>query len=351
LSLALLAVAVVARAENPQKMLRSNAVNARTPTTMPASKYPSKYLGVQALFFDSVPYQGHATTTFAYLGVPAHTAVDRLPAILPPARWRRDGVRRVGAPVDRSRVRRDRPDLCGSIPVRLEGPKQWRRHAPTSGPGGWDPFPEVKRPVAEQWPYHALADAVVATSLLRSLPEVDPERVGVTGISWGGYVTCMLPALDDRLMFAVPVYGCGFIDRCVWRPNLEKLPPGQRQLWLEEWDPKQYLPAVKVPMLWVDSTNDKNYSLDAQQLSYDLPKSPRTESIVPRMPHNHPAHQSPEIIHVFVNAVLKNGTPLPSVTLAPAEGRTARATFTWPTEMKSAELQYTTDAGPWPARV
>jgi len=29
----------------------------------------------------------------------------------------------------------------------------------------------------------------------------------VTGISWGGYLTCIVAGIDDRLKAAVPVYG------------------------------------------------------------------------------------------------------------------------------------------------
>ncbi len=42
-------------------------------------------------------------------------------------------------------------------------------------------------------------------------PEVDPERVGMTGISWGGYLATLVSGLDHRLKVTVPVYGCAFL--------------------------------------------------------------------------------------------------------------------------------------------
>ncbi|WNR45418.1 alpha/beta hydrolase family protein [Paenibacillus roseipurpureus] len=39
--------------------------------------------------------------------------------------------------------------------------------------------------------------------------EVDPNRIGVFGISRGGSITWILNAWDDRLKAAVPIYGCG----------------------------------------------------------------------------------------------------------------------------------------------
>ena len=61
------------------------------------------------------------------------------------------------------------------------------------------------------WSYHAVANVIRAVSLIRSFKAVDPSRVGITGISWGGYLTCIVAGLDERLAVAVPVYGCGFL--------------------------------------------------------------------------------------------------------------------------------------------
>jgi len=48
-------------------------------------------------------------------------------------------------------------------------------------------------------------ESVQAVSLLASLPEVDPARIGVTGASGGGMVSAYLAALDDRIAAAAPV--------------------------------------------------------------------------------------------------------------------------------------------------
>lgn len=48
-------------------------------------------------------------------------------------------------------------------------------------------------------------EAVRAVSLLASLPEVDPDRIGVTGASGGGMVAAYLAAIDDRIAAAAPV--------------------------------------------------------------------------------------------------------------------------------------------------
>ena len=53
-------------------------------------------------------------------------------------------------------------------------------------------------------------DALAGLELLRSLPDVDPNRVGVTGNSGGGYLCCLLMAIDGDLAAAAPgTFVCG----------------------------------------------------------------------------------------------------------------------------------------------
>jgi hypothetical protein len=58
---------------------------------------------------------------------------------------------------------------------------------------------------SDDWPFHAAASVMRAHTLLRNFPEVDAEHTAVTGISWGGYTTCLVASLDDRFKAAVPV--------------------------------------------------------------------------------------------------------------------------------------------------
>jgi len=201
------------------------------------------------------------------------------------------------------------------------------------------------------WTYHAVAAAVRGHSLLRSRPEVDAERTGVTGISWGGYLTCILAGLDDRFQVAVPVYGCGFLhENSVWLNEFARLGSEQTARWVAHFDPSRYLPGVKCPVLFVNGTNDFAYPLDSYQKSYRSVPGRVDLRIEVRMPHGHKSGWAPKEIGIFVDSVLKEGDPLPTLgPMKPVDGQAA-ATVTAKVPLVEGHLHYTTDSGPWQKR-
>jgi dienelactone hydrolase len=240
-------------------------------------------------------------------------------------------------------------DNCGALPG---GEHNKRPRNENGGPPGWGGFDQLAKAPEDQWTFHAVADALLAHSLIRARPEVDPERIGLTGISWGGYLTCIIAGVDPRYKFAAPVYGCGFLgEDSAWKDQIEKLgAPGQT--WLSRWDPSVYLPRVKVPMLWVSGTNDFAYPMDSLQKSYRLPPTPHTLCLRVRMPHGHPSGEKPEEIHAFADHWLKGGPGLPRLS-APMvkDGKFSVAYEAAPNSAPvKAELNFTRDLGPWKER-
>jgi dienelactone hydrolase len=336
----------------PLQVLRNDRTLLEPPRFEKTTDITPKEPGVRAIYYDAKPYQGRPTKTFAFHGVPQHAAGARVPAMVlvhggggtafPEwvKLWNDRGYAAIAM------------DTCGALPERTADKKQWRRH-PAGGPSGWDDsFGQMDAPVTDQWQYHALADILLAHALIRSLPDVDPDRVGLTGISWGGYLTCLTVGVDSRFKFAVPVYGCGFIDACVWAPTLAKMPPEKAKAWLDNWDPRHFLKDAATPMLWVTGTNDFAYPFPALQKSYRLPKGARTLSVTLRMPHGHPPGQTPEVIRAYADSFVNGGAPLPTITgpTRDAKANTASAAFTTKTPIAKAEILYTRDTGAWQKR-
>jgi dienelactone hydrolase len=306
--------------------------------------------GVRAFFYEGMPYHEKPTRVFAYYGVPQGPPGMKFPAMVlihggggtAFDRWVRVWTARGYAAIAM--------DLCGCVP---EGTyANWNRH-PDGGPPGWDAsFGQIDEPVEEHWQYHAVCAAVRAHSLLRSFPEVDAERIGLTGISWGGYLTCLIAGVDARFKFAVPVYGCGHLgDNSVWLPAFDKMGAERAARWLTLWDPARYLTHVRMPMLWVNGTNDFAYPMDSWRKSYRLPKTPQTLCLRVRMPHGHgPAGENPEEIHIEANALLKGGVPLPTITNQGRDNNEVWVTYESKSAIVKAELNCTRDTGKWQDR-
>jgi dienelactone hydrolase len=242
-------------------------------------------------------------------------------------------------------------DLAGSRPI--EGTNAHQREnrtkLPDGGPDQGDDtkFGAIDKPVTEQWPYHAVANAIRAHSLIRSFPEVASNRTAVTGISWGGYLTCIVAGLDTRFKAAVPVYGCGFLhENSVWLPQFEKMTPEDRQRWITHWDPSRYLPAVSMPILFLNGTNDNAYPLDSYVKSYDAVPGEKQIRITINMPHGHPPGWAPQEIGLFIDHYIRGGATLPAVGEARIESGKIRMKYDSPVKLREAALHRTSEGGP-----
>ena len=319
----------------------------QAPKTYPAPEW--KEPGVEALFYEGLPWKGKPTRAFAWVGIPERKANERVPAMVLVhggggtafAEWVRLWNKRGYAAIAM--------DTCGSLPGGDHGKRP--RHE-FGGPPGWGGFNQIDEPIEDQWTCHAVADVILAHSLLRSRPEVDANRIGITGISWGGYLTCIVAGVDNRFRFAAPVYGCGFLgDDSTWKGTLDGMKE-RGQKWVSLWDPSVYLPNAKMPFLWVTGTNDFAYPLNSHQKSYRAAPGPDVLTIKLRMPHGHGGPgENPEEIHAFANSILKDGEPLLKVTKSGHEGNAAWATFESKTALRKAELLFTKSSGAWKDRL
>jgi hypothetical protein len=223
-----------------------------------------------------------------------------------------------------------------------------RKRLPNGGPDQGHPekFDSIGGDTSDDWPFHAAASVIRAHSLLRSMAEVDADRTAVTGISWGGYTTCLVASLDDRFKAAVPVYGCGFLfeGESVQKPSIDKL-GDRRQQWIKTYDPSSVLPRCRVPILFVNGTCDVHYPLDSYQRSSDLVPGPKQMRIEVNMRHGHPSGWAPKEIGLFIDSHCDGGKPLPIPGKPVVEGDHIRLPVKAVAALKEASLHYTTDTG------
>ena len=174
--------------------------------------------------------------------------------------------------------------------------------------------------------------------------DVDPERTGITGISWGGFLTCITAGLDDRFKCVIPIYGCGYLtEASAWIDRInEQGDKGKK--WCELWDPSVYLPKVKSPIYWVAGTNDAAYWMIALDKSERLIKGKRSLSMLGDMPHGHGgAGEAPMEIAAIADHYLKNGPELPEFSKQKLNKGILSAEYTYNGKTKEFVLYYTTD--------
>ncbi len=311
---------------------------------------------VRSLFYWGEPYRGAATRVFAYYATPDTVGSESAGNTTWPAvvlvhggggtafrEWAELWARRGYAAIAM--------DLAGYRPHEDMNPHQRenRTRLPDGGPdqGDDEKFGSIDKPPAEQWPYHAVANVILAHSLLRSFDEVDATRTAVTGISWGGYLTCIVAGVDTRFRAAVPVYGCGYLhENSAWIDRLGKMSVAQRERWVNLWDPSQYLRSVSMPILFVNGTNDFAYPLDSYMKSFQIVPAEKQMCVTVKMPHSHPAGWAPQEIGLFVDQHLRGGMPLTTVGEPQVDGDHVRVKVTCSVALQKAELHFTSDENP-----
>lgn len=92
-----------------------------------------------------------------------------------------------------------------------------------------------------------------AVDYLQSRPDVDPDRIGYYGLSWGAVVAPFALALDSRFKAAVLV--SGGLPWAPMRPDA---------------DPANFLPRVKAPALMVNGEYDWYYVRESRHRYFQL---------------------------------------------------------------------------------
>ncbi|MFG0335956.1 MAG: alpha/beta hydrolase family protein [Maioricimonas sp. JB049] len=333
----------------------------------PAMRWLDESSPIRSLLFEGEPYRGQSTDVYAIYATPGTISGDPskdhdLPAVVLVHggggtafpqwvwQWAKRGYAAIA--MDLSGRRSAAPEFdpeTGELIVIRRTRQIPRSRLERGGPeqGHEEKFDSVGGSIEDDWPYHAVASVIRAHSLVRSFEEVDADRTAVTGISWGGYLTCIVASRDDRFKAAAPVYGCGFLydGESVQRPLIERLPDGQRAEWIRRYDPSAHLPDCTVPILFVNGSNDVHYPLRSYMRSYELVPGEKQLRIEVGMRHSHEAGFVPEEIGLFFDQHLRGGTPLPTLSSPVVQGERVTVSCESGLPIKTAKLHYTTDEG------
>ena len=297
---------------------------------------------VRPIFFDALDWEGKPTRVFAWLGLPAGASKEKpVPGIVL--------VHGGGGTAFKEWVQKWNAEGFAAMSIAVEGQTdqkgqagaKWQRHE-HGGPARPGTYADFAKPIEDQWMYHAVADTILANNLLRSLPEVDPAKVGLMGVSWGGVITSTVIGLDQRFAFAIPTYGCGGLHKVA---NHYSRQLAKNSLYPILWDPNLRLERATMPVLWLSWTGDFHFPMDSLAASSAKVSGVSVFSIVPNMKHGHgPAWSRPES-YAFAKSVVEDGNPWCVPESTKIDGGTLTAVFNSTKPLNAAMLTSTTGTG------
>ena len=230
---------------------------------------PQGYSDIKAITYDSVSKDGKKTKSFAYIGYPEGAQKgDELPAIVLVhgggghayadwvKYWNDNGY--VAIAMDNTGYFPNNGDWVWG----LENNPDFNEEGYTSAPR-CDHFASSGQPLENQWMYHAVSQSILARNILAADERVDADKIGITGISWGGIITAQTIGFI-KFAFAVPQYCSGYLDESMtYSADYCKI-PGYNYLWKSE----ERFDNVDFPVLWLQWAQDQSASIVSTTLCY-----------------------------------------------------------------------------------
>ena len=309
---------------------------------------------IKGLFFQGLPYSlaangNNQTKVFCWYGVPKGLAVgEKRPAV----------ILLHGGGGDAFTAWVDKWTNNGfiAIAIALEGQVPDKNPNWTySGPSRNGFFGDIGNNLHDQWFYHAVADAILANSLLRNqafTTQVDTNHIGITGISWGGIINNVVTGIDNRFDFSIPVYGCGYLyDSPIYSNLLSSLSSVNQKLYMNNWEPSLYIPLQKCPTLFIDGSNDLQFTMNIFTKTFNASTNEKYLRIEKNMTHGHTPGWTPAEIYNFAKYVtgydLMAIKPLVYTSETINDAKQLTYQYSYNGSVDQAILYYTTDTVKW----
>ncbi len=259
---------------------------------------------VEELYYQSRPYKGKPVKIFGYLCYPK--GAQSLPAILL--------VHGGGGSASLGRASLWAKRGYTVFAIDLPGKGERRECSRSTGPDMDVPILLRTKPSLEyNYLVHAVAAARNAITYLTQRKEVDPQRIWMVGLSWGGVITLLTNGQDDRLKTAVNVFGAGYIpEGCTWQDRFFSMSNEELSQWYASIDPKNFLKTQHAPILFMTGTNDHCYYLPTFQKSYDEVTVPKKLLLLPNLRHQFLPYMQ-EIVWRWLDNYLKGGGSFPDI--------------------------------------
>lgn len=339
---------IIEKKEQIEKMITSCQTDPVVVKEYPAYDPDGEYAGIRAITYEGADRSGKKTKVFAYVGYP-QGADSHTPAIVlihgggghAFLQWMKLWMDKGYAVIA--------PDVTGYFPSAKNAGADESQNGWVYGLSGVfaedgciglpnnDGMSTSSQPVENQWMYHALAATSKAFSVLAQSGKCDPEKIGVTGISWGGVITSLYIGYDPRPAFAIPIYGTAYLDEALSWIKDNFAGNDTRAL----WSAADRLDNVRFPVLWLVWNDDNCFSLNSASKSYlATANHPGTRlAAINGMMHGHSVAWVRPESYAFAESVVRSGDPLPRFVTLP----TASSVSCTVENAKRAKLYYITE--------
>jgi len=201
---------------------------------------------ITELTYFSHECEGQPVWVYGILGVPK--SEERVPGVL--------HIHGGGQTANEVHVRKMIEEGYAALTFDWTGPRDEREKVTDLGMASTDIYRIEPSPEYSHL-YHATAIARRGLTLLSQQPEVDENRLGIYGISWGGFLSWLVNGTDKRVKAATAIYGCGGTLKWGNACGSDFDPEDEDQrLWSFCFSPYQYAAIQNGPMLFLNCTND-----------------------------------------------------------------------------------------------
>lgn len=318
----------------------------------------NEWANIKALTFDGANIGENKTKVFAYIGYPEN-ATEKSPAVVlvhggmghPYAEWIKQWTDRGYVAIAFENTgyfptatgkgvagRESDPASYWEYGLSIDFAEEGYVNAPTNSG-----MQDTNSLADSQWMYHCVAQTILAHNILRNDEAVDSDRIGITGVSWGGTITSIAIGHDNRFAFAIPVYCTGYLEESLGNMSTRFNTESCNTLWSAE----DRFDLVDFPVLWLGWNEDYSCSVVSHSLSYLNTKDNHektTMSTINNMQHSHSAAWKQTISYRFADWAVNNGAGLAKLETEPS-GRYFAVNFTAPEDATSvsAKLYYITE--------
>jgi dienelactone hydrolase len=233
---------------------------------------------IQEVEFTSEVYQEKPVRIYGIIGFPE--GANKLPAIF----WSQSGMAPANKGMPELFASRGYVCMCITLPHSI-----------------WNPNVrfDTKNPENGNMTHYAIAQ-MRAITYLSTIPEVDPDRIGIGGSSYGGFFSTLIAGADPRLKCGMAFFAGGNMSLGTHIPQFTQLENLEDvDVWNKTIDPALRLRYRKIPFLWGVAANDNWFYFSSVTKTYEDSIGEKRMAIVPLWEHGFPEEVDEQLFSWF----------------------------------------------------